>query len=83
MTPEDGSVPTLVDPTANVIHVTTDVDAPTTAVGVPEAPAPAEEPERQRELVFQLRDLEVRYSGHTAVREVDLDIAANEITAFI
>ena len=25
----------------------------------------------------------MRYSGHTAVREVDLDIAANEITAFI
>ena len=33
--------------------------------------------------MFELRDLEVRYSGHTAVREVDLDIAANEITAFI
>ena len=83
MTPEDGSVPTLVEPTANVIDVTTDVDAPTTGVDVPDTPVPDEEPELQRELVFQLRDLEVRYSGHTAVREVNLDIAANEITAFI
>jgi len=76
-------MPTLVQPTANVVDVTTDVDAPATGVDVPRAPAPDEEPERQRELVFQLRDLEVRYSGHTAVREVALDIAANEITAFI
>jgi phosphate transport system ATP-binding protein len=83
MTPEDGSVPTLVESTANVIDVTTDVDAPTTDVDVPDAPVAEEEPERERELVFQLRDLEVKYSGHTAVREVQLDIAANEITAFI
>ena len=32
MTPEDGSVPTLVEPTANVIDVTTDVDALSTLV---------------------------------------------------
>jgi phosphate transport system ATP-binding protein len=83
MTQEDGSVPTLVEPTANVIDVTTDLDAPTTGVEIPDASATPEEPERERELVFQLRDLEVRYSGHSAVREVDLDIAANEITAFI
>ncbi|MFI5052904.1 MAG: phosphate ABC transporter ATP-binding protein PstB [Acidimicrobiia bacterium] len=74
---------TLVEPTANVVAVTTDVDAPATGVAVPETPAPEEVPERERELVFELRNLEVRYSGHTAVREVDLDIAANEITAFI
>jgi hypothetical protein len=67
MTPEDGSMPTLVETTANVIDVTTDVDAPT-RVDVPDTPAPAEEPERERELVFELRDLEVQYSGHTAVR---------------
>ncbi len=83
MTPEDGSVPTLVEPTANVIDVTTDVDLPTTGVDVPDTPEVEEEPERERELVFELKDVEVRYSGHTAVREVDLDIAANEITAFI
>ncbi len=83
MTQEDGSVPTLVEPTANVIDVTSDLDAPTTGVEVPDAPKTPEEPERERELVFQLRNLEVRYSGHSAVREVDLDVAANEITAFI
>jgi phosphate transport system ATP-binding protein len=83
MTPEDGSMPTLVDPTTNVIDVTTDVDARSADVDAPDASVPAEEPERERELVFELRNLEVQYSGHTAVREVDLDIAANEITAFI
>jgi len=83
MTPEDGSMPTLVDTTANVIDVTTDVSLPLTGNEVPDTPAPDEEPERERELVFELRDLEVKYSGHTAVREVDLDIAAHEITAFI
>jgi phosphate transport system ATP-binding protein len=83
MTPEDAHMPTLVDTTTNVVDVTTDVDAPTTDVDVPDTPAAEAEPEREREVVFELRDLEVQYSGHTAVREVDLDIAANEITAFI
>jgi len=76
-------MPTLVDTTANVIDVTTDVGLPLTGNEVPDTPALEEEPERERELVFELRDLEVKYSGHTAVREVDLDIAAQEITAFI
>ena len=75
-------MPTLVDTTTNVIDVT-DVDLPTTDVDAPDTPGTEEEPERERALVFQLKDVEVRYSGHTAVREVDLDIAANEITAFI
>jgi phosphate transport system ATP-binding protein len=83
MTPEDGSVPTLIDATTNVIDVTTDVDAPSADVEAPDTPAAEEEPERERELVFELRGVEVNYSGHTAVRDVDLDIAANEITAFI
>ncbi|HEX4528789.1 MAG TPA: phosphate ABC transporter ATP-binding protein PstB [Acidimicrobiia bacterium] len=76
-------MPTLVDTTTNVIDVTTDVGLPLTGNEVPDSPALEEEPERERELVFELRDLEVKYSGHTAVREVDLDIAAQEITAFI
>jgi phosphate transport system ATP-binding protein len=46
-----------------------------------EAPGPREEP--ARELVFELRDVEVRYGTHTAIRDVALDIAAKEITAFI
>jgi phosphate transport system ATP-binding protein len=49
----------------------------------PGTEGPPEREERARELVFELRDLEVRYSGHTAVRDVDLDVAAREITAFI
>jgi phosphate transport system ATP-binding protein len=58
---------------------------PTPAPGhdAPDAVGSAEEPERARELVFELRGLEVRYSGNTAVREVELDIAGHEITAFI
>jgi phosphate transport system ATP-binding protein len=49
----------------------------------PREPAPDEKPERAREIVFQLSGVEVRYSGVTAVQDVNVDIAANEITAFI
>jgi phosphate transport system ATP-binding protein len=86
------------DLTANVADVAT-VSTDDTAGEVPghdsavHAPVPridapreddVEQPEeRERELVFEIHDLEVRYSGHTAVREVDLDIGAKEITAFI
>jgi phosphate transport system ATP-binding protein len=50
---------------------------------LPREPAPDEEPQRAREVVFQLSGVEVRYSGVTAVQDVNVDIAANEITAFI
>src|SRR5204862_862151 len=50
---------------------------------LPRGPAPEEKPERAREIVFQLSGVEVRYSGVTAVQDVNVDIAANEITAFI
>jgi phosphate transport system ATP-binding protein len=49
----------------------------------PREQAPEEKPERQRQIVFQLSGVEVRYSGVTAVQDVNVDIAANEITAFI
>src|SRR5215831_9599583 len=49
----------------------------------PQEPEPEEEPERAREIVFELAGVEVRYSGVTAVEDVNLEIAANEITAFI
>jgi phosphate transport system ATP-binding protein len=83
MTPEDVPMALTEEMTANVAPVTSGVHTP-----IPEqvaldddlAPEPAEEP---RELVFEIRDLEVRYGAHTAVREVDLDIAAHESTAFI
>jgi len=80
---EDGSMTMTQDPTTNVAPVTTGVHAPIPDVGVPDEEVPPELPEEARQIVFELRDLEVRYSGHTAVREVDLDVAANEITAFI
>jgi len=50
---------------------------------LPREPAPDAKPERAREIVFQLSGVEVRYSGVTAVQDVNVDIAANEITAFI
>jgi phosphate transport system ATP-binding protein len=50
----------------------------------PEDAEPAPPPEeQQRETVFELRNVEVRYSGTTAVRDVALDVTAHEITAFI
>jgi phosphate transport system ATP-binding protein len=49
----------------------------------PREPAPDKEPEHAREIVFALAGVEVRYSGVTAVEGVNLEIAANEITAFI
>ena len=49
----------------------------------PPEPAPEEKTERAREIVFQLSGVEVRYGGVTAVQDVNVDIAANEITAFI
>ena len=67
------------------------IAAPTTVGDVvtrPPAPVPEQDaatpvPEPQRELVFELRSVEVRYSGVPAVRDVTIDVAANEITAFI
>src|SRR5256886_4453371 len=50
---------------------------------LPRQPNPEEKPERAREIVFQLSGVEVRYGGVTAVQDVNVDIAANEITAFI
>jgi phosphate transport system ATP-binding protein len=57
-----------------------DVREPDEASGDGGTQEPAEKP---RELVFELQDIEIQYSGVTAVRNVDLEIAANEITAFI
>jgi phosphate transport system ATP-binding protein len=50
---------------------------------VPGEPGLEDQPERAREIVFELAGVEVRYSGLTAVESVNLEIAANEITAFI
>jgi phosphate transport system ATP-binding protein len=89
----EGTMSTVTDADSNVASVSTELDAPSDVAtdtppplpgaDAPDDATPPEEPERARQLVFELRDLEVRYGGHTAVRDVDLDIAANEITAFI
>jgi phosphate transport system ATP-binding protein len=83
MTLGDGSVTMTENDTANVAPVTTGVDAPVPHIEVPEHEVPPDRPDLPREIVFEIRDLEVQYGGRTAVREVDLDIAAHEITAFI
>jgi phosphate transport system ATP-binding protein len=60
--------PVLTRPTAE----SPDVDA--------KEPAPGWD---QREVVFDLADIEVRYSGAPAIRGVNLQVRAQEITAFI
>jgi phosphate transport system ATP-binding protein len=59
------------------------VHAPVPRIDAPQEDDTPQPEERERQIIFELRDLEVRYSGHTAVREVNLDIGAREITAFI
>jgi len=71
MTPEDGSVPTLTYLTTNVIDVTTDVDAPSADVHVPDTPATEEEPERERQLVFELQGVEVKDIPVESIDRVD------------
>ena len=73
---------TITEPPA-IVGAVTGTRPPVPSVGTPGEATPAEVPEEPSELVFELRDLEVRYGGHAAVREVNVDIAAKEITAFI
>ena len=47
------------------------------------APEPTPSRHRRGEVVFEVRDLAVYYGEFRAVREVNLDIRKNEITAFI
>ena len=66
-----------------VVTTTRESEARGPDEAAPGEPSPEEKPERARQIVFQLSDVEVRYSGVTAVQDVSVDIAANEITAFI
>jgi phosphate transport system ATP-binding protein len=70
-------------PADEIAMQSADVEVIVPAPEEPEAEEPSERDDPARELVFELKDLEVRYSGHTAIHEVNLDIAAKEITAFI
>ncbi|GMU79736.1 MAG: phosphate import ATP-binding protein PstB [Acidimicrobiia bacterium] len=58
------------------------VTLPPVEVEQPPARAP-ENPVPEREVVFRLTGVTVRYGGAPAVTGVDLDIARNEISAFI
>jgi phosphate transport system ATP-binding protein len=44
---------------------------------------PVVEVEHEREVVFEVRDLSVQYSGTTAVEGIGLDVTARQITALI
>jgi phosphate transport system ATP-binding protein len=59
------------------------VVTPTHAESLPMERVPDEETESHPETVFQLSDVEVRYSGVTAVQDVNFDVSASEITALI
>jgi phosphate transport system ATP-binding protein len=59
-----------------------------TSTAIPPLIQPTEEgdkpvPERSREVVFSVRDLDVYYGTMKAVAGVTLDVAANEVTAII
>ena len=50
----------------------------------PQKPGPAEGPEdRTPDAIFRVKDLSFYYGSNQALRDVTLDIAANEVTAFI
>jgi phosphate transport system ATP-binding protein len=52
--------------------------AATATAPVPAAPAPA-----RRDVIFDVDDISVHYGDHRAIRDVTLDLHANEITALI
>jgi iron(III) transport system ATP-binding protein len=71
---------------AIVAPVTTTADEPASPgepVPGPERSGTDESPESPREVVFDLQDVEIFYGPVKAVTGVNLDVAANEITAFI
>jgi len=72
--------------------MTSTMSPDTTMPGVAPLPPPqveqppaseAEVPAQEREIVFQLSGVEVFYGAARAVTDVNLDVARNEITAFI
>jgi phosphate transport system ATP-binding protein len=47
------------------------------------APPAIDDPKAGREVIFDVQDLEVFYGDHRAVRDIDLQLHRNEITALI
>jgi phosphate transport system ATP-binding protein len=65
-------------------NVTEQRRAEAAAVGAAPAPAPADGARRfQREVIFDVDDINVYYGEHKAIRNVTLDLHLNEITALI
>src|SRR5262245_12964334 len=87
MRTEEGLAANVADVTTTPTEEATDrppgLRPPIVGTDEPSDGAPPEPQEREREIVFEIKDLEVKYGGRTGVREVNLDIAAQEITAFI
>jgi phosphate transport system ATP-binding protein len=72
------------EPGDETVEPTSDDPMPAVLAGfdiVTEGPSPV--PESASEIVFELRDVAVRYGGHMAVEGVSLDIASRQITALI
>jgi phosphate transport system ATP-binding protein len=78
---EEDPVPT-VSPEAPVLESSTDgATGPTPSIHI--AAAPRTQPDQASEPVIQLRDLSCYYGGFRAVRNVDLEVEKQRITALI
>ena len=70
----------MTEPQDRIASVPTRDDHPTTKI---EARRAGERPLGRAEPIFEVRDVEVSYSGTPAVRNISLDIGHNRITALI
>jgi len=75
----DAQAPPVRDPSTAMDGRGATVNVGAVTAARPEAPAPAEAPES----VFEVRELSAYYSSFRAIRDVELDIPRNRITAFI
>ncbi|HKZ92335.1 MAG TPA: phosphate ABC transporter ATP-binding protein PstB [Candidatus Limnocylindrales bacterium] len=75
----DAQAPPIRDPSTAMDGRGATVNVGAVTAARPEAPAPAEAPEN----VFEVREFSAYYSSFRAIRDVELDIPRNRITAFI
>jgi len=75
----DAQAPPVRDPSTAMDGRGATVNVGAVTAARPEAPAPAEAPES----VFEVREFSAYYSSFRAIRDVELDIPRNRITAFI
>ncbi|MCB1038033.1 MAG: hypothetical protein KDA94_00650, partial [Acidimicrobiales bacterium] len=83
MTDEETPVPTEATTEATTQAPVPGGDAAAAATELAASPAVAEGAIAGSSTVFEVRDLSVLYSGFRAVKDVSIDIAKHEITAFI